>query len=95
MVMDVLQKEMKFAWDHPHQHIVGICGYCEQPPALVYEYMSGGDLQDTLNSHDKLGKLTLLHRVQILVHAAAGLDHLHTNRIIHKDVKPANVMLHW
>ena len=90
-----LRKEMQFASDHPHPHVVELVGYCEQPMALVCEFMSGGDLQKVLDSPLRLAELSLLHRVQILAHAAAGLSHLHANGVLHKDVKPSNIMLRW
>ena len=63
--------------------------------AVVCEFMSGGDLQKTLDSPQKLRELSLLNRVQILGDIAAGLSHLHANGILHKDLKPENVMLKW
>ena len=33
--------------------------------------------------------------MHILVHAAAGLGHLHAKNVWHRDVKPANILLKW
>ena len=41
----------------------------------------------------KLADVPLLHRVQILADAAAGLGHLHAKGVLHHDVKPANILL--
>ena len=51
--------------------------------ALVFEFMSGGSLHDTLHSDQKLAQLTLLDRVQILAQAAVGLAHLHAHGVVH------------
>ena len=65
--------------------------------------MDGGDLQAAIEKHENpklpsfrnLSQVSLLHRLQILADAAAGLGHLHANKIVHKDVKPANILLKW
>ena len=93
--MEDLLKETAFASDHPHPHVVRVIGYCESPMAMVCELMAGGDLQQTLESPQKLADLSLLQRVQILAHTASGLAHLHANGILHKDVKHLNIMLKW
>lgn len=38
-----MQRELKNWQDHPH--IVQLKGFCRMPPALVYEFMEGGDLE--------------------------------------------------
>jgi serine/threonine-protein kinase CHEK2 len=57
--------------------------------ALVSEYMEGGELFDRIIAHkafteDKARDVTR----QIL----AGLGHLHSRQIVHRDVKPENVL---
>src|SRR6202043_965964 len=37
--------------------------------------------------------LPLWHKIQIMTQIASGLGHAHAHGIVHRDVKPANVML--
>ena len=40
-------------------HIVRLHGYCENPAALVFEYMDGGSLQEVLDSESTRSNFTL------------------------------------
>jgi serine/threonine-protein kinase len=57
--------------------------------ALVMEYVSGGNLRDLIDS----GRLTGSHAAYLLCEVAAGLAHAHESGVVHRDVKPANVLL--
>ena len=56
---------------------------------LVMPWLEGGSVADRLRS----GPLTLDETVPLITHVAAGLDFAHRNGIIHRDVKPSNVLL--
>lgn len=61
-------------------------------PYLIMEYMDGGNLQNKLA--DQPGsKFTWPEFQPILLQIARALDHVHAHHIIHRDVKPANIML--
>lgn len=60
-------------------------------PYLIMEYMGGGNLKDKLD--DKSRKFTWTDFQPILMQIARALDHVHAHHIIHRDVKPANIML--
>jgi len=57
--------------------------------ALVMEYVSGGNMRAVIDS----GRLTGSHAAALLCEVAAGLAHAHGAGIVHRDVKPANVLL--
>ncbi len=57
---------------------------------LSLEYCPGGTLDQLLLERGRLP----LERARDLVHqVATGLDHTHSGRVLHRDVKPANVFL--
>ena len=56
---------------------------------LVLEYLSGGDLAKLCRERH----LTLTEALNYLEQVCAGLSHAHKNDIIHRDVKPQNLLL--
>jgi serine/threonine-protein kinase len=56
---------------------------------IVMEYVDGLDLGDAL----KRGPLRLAEAMSVLDDIAAALDHAHGAGIVHRDVKPSNVLL--
>lgn len=56
---------------------------------IVMEFVDGRTLAD----RKREGRLTLQEVVQIGVQAAEALDYAHRHRIVHRDVKPSNILL--
>ncbi|MCA9904218.1 MAG: serine/threonine protein kinase, partial [Anaerolineae bacterium] len=75
-----------------HPNIVHILATVDEDSAhhIVMEYMSGGSLGDLI---DQEGKLSLKRSVQIALDLTDALTRAHRLQIIHRDVKPANVLL--
>jgi dienelactone hydrolase len=55
---------------------------------LVMEYVGGDTLADRLAA----GRLSLADSIDIALQMARGLAHAHRHGVVHRDVKPANVM---
>src|SRR6201996_354103 len=59
-------------------------------PFIVMEYVEGRTLRDILKAE---GKLPPRRAMEIAADVSAALDFSHRNGLIHRDVKPANVMI--
>ena len=57
---------------------------------IVMELVQGQTLQGLLQSR---GRLPLEETIRLLAQAAAALDHAHANLVVHRDVKPGNIMI--
>src|SRR5688500_6973861 len=56
---------------------------------LVLEYLSGGDLQTLLRKQ----KIPFDQALNYIEQVCAGLDYAHRHTIIHRDIKPQNLLL--
>nr|DAD41731.1 TPA_asm: hypothetical protein HUJ06_016054 [Nelumbo nucifera] len=76
-----------------HKNVVQFIGACTQPPTLciVTEFMSGGSVYDFLHKQKGVFKLPSLLKVAIDV--SKGMNYLHQNNIIHRDLKAANLLM--
>ncbi len=57
---------------------------------LVMEYVKGKDLYDLVNDH---GPLSIDKAIKYTIDAAHGLAHAHERSLVHRDVKPANLLV--
>ena len=75
-----------------HPHVVGVYSVVESAgqPFLVMEYVPGRSLQERLDKH---GPLSLAEVLRIGMQTADGLAAAHAQGLVHRDVKPANILL--
>ena len=75
--------------NHPNIVNVHTYGVTQGLPFLTMDYVPGTTLQELLDR----GALTLPRAVDLLGRMARGLDHVHSRGVLHRDVKPANVLI--
>jgi len=61
-------------------------------PALVTEFMGAGSLRAALTRRDEFLRSNAV-RVKIALDAARGMEYLHSKRIVHFDLKSANLLV--
>ncbi|XP_013591815.1 PREDICTED: putative receptor-like protein kinase At3g46340 isoform X1 [Brassica oleracea var. oleracea] len=81
-----------------HINLVSLVGCCDERDhlALIYEYMSNGDLKHHLSGKQGSSVLKWSTRLQIAIDAALGLEYLHNGcrpSMVHRDVKSTNILL--
>lgn len=76
--------------DHPHIVHIHLLGEAENITYIVMQYVDGGTLKDKLKAS---GPLSVGEAVKYVIQAAEGLGAAHKRNIIHRDVKPANMLL--
>ena len=77
--------------DHPN--VMRVLDFGQEPDGLVYivmEYLSGRTLQSLL---DEERRLPTERAVEVMVQVCAALSVAHDHGIIHRDIKPDNIML--
>jgi hypothetical protein len=85
-------REARAAAAIAHDHVVTIHAVepDHQPPYLVMHYVAGVSLQDKL---DRTGPLGVKEVLRIGLQVAEGLAAAHKQGLVHRDVKPANILL--
>ncbi len=75
-----------------HHHLVRAydAGHDGNVNYLVTEYVPGIDLRRFIRRH---GRLTMQAAASVISQAAQGLEHAHSRGLIHRDVKPGNLLV--
>jgi predicted Ser/Thr protein kinase len=86
------RREMRTAASLNHRNVVGIhyAGEHEGQLFLVMDFIYGTDLRQLLHQS---GALEIDRAVELLGQVASALDAAHAKGLVHRDVKPANVLV--
>lgn len=75
-----------------HPHIAGVfdANMMNGVPVVMMEYVKGTTLEKRLNAE---GKFAIDESLRILAQILLALETAHNNRVLHGDIKPANILL--
>ena len=85
------EREVKASEKLVHPNIIAVLdsGSFKGQLFMVMELIQGKDLFELINEK---GKLPVNEAVAYIIQAARALEHAHANGVIHRDVKPANLI---
>ena len=90
--LERFRREARAVAQLSHPHIVGVidAGEDENRPYIVFEYVEGETLKDRIR---RLGRLPVDEALAYAIEIARALGCAHAHEIVHRDVKPQNVLL--
>jgi serine/threonine protein kinase len=86
------EREAKLAARLDHPNVVPIFAVGQRNTVAYYtmRLVRGGTLEEMLDGHRSLD---FLHAVEILRDVASALDYAHGQGVVHRDIKPGNVLI--
>jgi serine/threonine-protein kinase len=90
--LERFRREARAVAQLSHPHIVGVidAGEDDGRPYIVFEYVEGETLKDRIR---RLGRLPITEAVAYAIEIARALGAAHARHIVHRDVKPQNVLI--
>ncbi len=89
------RKEALSAGRLDHPNIVTVYEFDEQEDVcyIAMQFLEGSDLENLLISPRWEQEFTIFRRLDILIQVCRGLGYAHRHGVIHRDVKPANIII--
>ena len=90
--LERFRREARAVAQLSHPHIVGVIDYGEDDgrPYIVFEYVEGETLKERIR---RTGRLPSTEAVAYAIEIARALGVAHARHIVHRDVKPQNVLI--
>jgi eukaryotic-like serine/threonine-protein kinase len=90
--LERFRREARAVAQLSHPHIVGVidAGEDDSRPYIVFEYVEGETLKDRIR---RMGRLPVTEAVAYAIEIARALGVAHARHIVHRDVKPQNVLI--
>lgn len=90
--LERFRREARAVAQLSHPHIVGVIDYGEDAgrPYIVFEFVAGETLKERIR---RLGRLPIDEAVAYAIEIARALGAAHARHIVHRDVKPQNVLI--
>jgi serine/threonine-protein kinase len=90
--LERFRREARAVAQLSHPHVVGVidAGEDDGRPYIVFEYVEGETLKDRIQ---RLGRLPIPEAVAYSIEISRALGAAHARHIIHRDVKPQNVLI--
>jgi eukaryotic-like serine/threonine-protein kinase len=90
--LERFRREARAVAQLSHPHVVGVidAGEDEGRPYIVFEYVEGETLKERIR---RMGRLPIAESVAYSIEIARALGAAHARHIVHRDVKPQNVLI--
>ena len=90
--LERFRREARAVAQLSHPHIVGVidAGEDEGRPYIVLEYVEGETLKERIR---RMGRLPMDEAIAYAIEIARALGCAHSHHIVHRDVKPQNVLI--
>src|SRR5580765_6357337 len=90
--LERFRREARSVAQLSHPHIVGVIDAGEEDgrPYIVFEYVEGETLKDRIR---RMGRLPVDEAIAYAIEIARALEAAHARHIVHRDVKPQNVLI--
>ncbi len=91
-IVERFRREAKAAGRLSHANAVAVYDYGDDPAGayIAMEYVEGKSLKEYL---EERGRMELTQILELMTQLLDGLDYAHRHGVVHRDIKPGNIML--